>query len=208
MFPARFEVEYPEHQRRGSPLIGWWLLGIPQHVIAGVFIGGGGTLAWTASTRSWGGLTWIGLIGVLVLVGAVVLLFRGVYPRSIFDLVIDLNQWALRVVVYAALMTPEYPPFQLDAGENDLTAAGTVTLPSSVQPGTTPDDACAGCGPTRSTSLRIAPSPVASAWAHSECSDVVLRSVRRPHDCGEHRVLASAGPHPWSKRGRLRHVRQ
>ena len=155
-YPARVEVEYPEHQRRGLPLIGWWLLGIPQYVIAGVFIGGGGTLAWTASTRSWGGLTWIGLIGMLVLVGAVVLLFRGVYPRSVFDLVIGLNRWALRVVAYAALMTAEYPPFQLDAGENDLTAAGAVTLAPSSRPGTSPDDA----HPAANADALVAPAPV------------------------------------------------
>ena len=156
-YPARLEVEYPEHQRRGLPLVGWWLLGIPQYVIAGVFIGGGGTLAWTASTRSWGGLTWIGLIGVLVLVGAVVLLFRGVYPRSVFDLVIGLNRWALRVVAYAALMTAEYPPFQLDAGEDDLAPdTGTVAVAPSAQPGTTPDDA----HPAANADPLVAPSPV------------------------------------------------
>ena len=165
-YPARLEVEYPEHQRRGLPLIGWWLLGIPQYVIAGVFIGGGGTLAWTASTRSWGGLTWIGLIGALVLVGAVVLLFRGVYPRSVFDLVIGLNRWALRVVAYAALMTPEYPPFQLDAGEDDLTAAGTVTLAPSSQPSASPDDAHLAAD----ADALVTPSPVQTSRASGTAS--------------------------------------
>jgi hypothetical protein len=75
-YPARLEVDYPEHQRTGFSLIGWWLAGIPQYVVAGVFIGGGGAAGWTASTHSWAGATEIGLIALLVFVGVVVLLFR------------------------------------------------------------------------------------------------------------------------------------
>jgi len=119
-YPARLTVDYPEYQRRGLPLIGWWLAGIPQYIIAGVFLGGGGAGAWTAGGHAGTGSAWIGLVGLLVLVAAIVLLVRGEYPRSIFDLVMGLDRWVLRVVAYAAAMTPQYPPFRVDAGEHDV----------------------------------------------------------------------------------------
>jgi hypothetical protein len=119
-YPARLEITYPEHQRRGLPLVGWWLLGIPQYVIAGLF--SGGTVGWLGRF-GWGGVT-----GVLVLVAGVLLLFRNTYPRGIFDLVMGLNRWVIRVGAYAALMTPEYPPFRLDTGAAE-------PPPSGAQPG-------------------------------------------------------------------------
>jgi hypothetical protein len=120
-YPARLQVAYPEHERRGLALLGWWLAGIPQYAIAGMFVGGG-------VLGLWGGASSLGLIGLLVLIGAVLLLVRGTYPQSIFDLVLGLNRWVLRVVAYAALMSTEYPPFRIDAGEDDLTAA--IAMPS------------------------------------------------------------------------------
>jgi hypothetical protein len=114
-YPARLEIEYPQNLRRGFPLIGWWLLGLPQFCIAGIFASAG---------------SGPGLVGILVLVAGLLLLFKDRYPKDIFDLVLGLDRWVLRVVAYAAFMTRDYPPFRLDAGPHEpsfeLTQAKTV----------------------------------------------------------------------------------
>ena len=112
-YPAELTVDYPARQRQGLAVIGWWLAGIPQYVIAGILAGGGGVLFWPVAD---GG---IGLAGVLVAVACIILLVRGEYPRSIFDLVLGLDRWVARTVAYAAFLTPEYPPFRIDAGERE-----------------------------------------------------------------------------------------
>jgi hypothetical protein len=133
-YPARLAIDYPEHQRKGFPLMGWWLAGIPQYLIAGVFVGGGAT-AWVWSDHPWQGLTYVGLIDLLVFVSVLVLLFRGEYPRSIFDFVLGLDRWVLRVLAYAALMTADYPPFRVDAGEDE--PGGTFAMSAPAAPATT-----------------------------------------------------------------------
>jgi hypothetical protein len=67
------------------------------------------------------------------LCAAVALLFSGRYPRGIFDLLLGLNRWVLRVTAYASLMTDVYPPFRLDTGGADDPAP---SLPGPAGPGT------------------------------------------------------------------------
>ncbi len=43
------------------------------------------------------------------------ILFTGRYPRGLFDYVVGVGRWALRVQAYAFLLvTDKYPPFSLD----------------------------------------------------------------------------------------------
>ena len=121
-YPARFQVDYPEQLSRGLALVKWWLLALPHYLIVGVFVGGGAWVYRDGDVTQPGG----SLVGLLVLIAGVVLLVTGAYPRPIFDFVLGMNRWALRVIGYAAFMTDRYPPFRLDQGGND---SGVLTLP-------------------------------------------------------------------------------
>ena len=132
-YPAHFDVEYPARLSRGLVLVKWWLLAIPHYVVVGLFLGGGTWAAWEATDTRAGAP---GLVGVLVIIAAVMLLFTGRYPQQLFDFVLGMNRWALRVAGYAGLMTDEYPPFRLDMGGHEPT--GTLTLPQPIAPSTSP----------------------------------------------------------------------
>ena len=128
-FPAHLSVEYPEQLSRGLALVKWWLLAIPQYIVVGLFLGTG---AWAAQDVDGDRLVWGGgLVGILVLVAAVVLTVTGVYPRPVYDLLLGLNRWVLRVAAYAGLMTDQYPPFRLDQGPHDPDSALVVRAPSA-----------------------------------------------------------------------------
>ncbi len=112
-YPTSFTVAYPQRLSRGLVLVKWWLHAIPHYIVVGLLMGP--QVAWqdVDGTRYEGQ---IGLLGILVLVAAVVLLFKGRYPGGVYDLVLGLNRWIYRVTAYAGLMTDVYPPFRLDMG--------------------------------------------------------------------------------------------
>jgi hypothetical protein len=103
-------VPYPERLSRGLVLVKSWLLAIPHLIVVALF-SGTGAVAWRFADG--GTLEWPGLIGLLTLVAGVILLFRGRYPRDLYELLVGLNRWVYRVVAYVALMRDEYPPFRL-----------------------------------------------------------------------------------------------
>ncbi len=114
-YPADFDVEYPARLSRGLVLVKWWLLAIPQYFVVALLVGGLGFNANGPWRIAGGG----GLIALLALAGAVVLAVTGSYPRQLFDVTMGLNRWCYRVLVYAALMRDEYPPFRYDGGGSD-----------------------------------------------------------------------------------------
>jgi len=92
---VHIEIPYPdakEELRRGMPLVKWFL-SIP-HVIILCFL----YVAVVACSV----IAWFAII------------FTGRYPKSLFDFVVGVMRWSIRVEAYAFLLTTDrYPPFGL-----------------------------------------------------------------------------------------------
>jgi uncharacterized protein DUF4389 len=178
-YPAHLAIEYPARLSRGLVLVKWWLLAIPQYIIVGLFVGGGTWAAWRLGNDN---VNWAGggLIGILVLIAAIILLVTGQYPQSLFDFILGLNRWVLRVAAYAGLMTDKYPPFRLDVGGTE--PGGQFSVPSpeldSGQGTRTAAPLAPGAPPPSS------PPPAGTGWTGGRIASVVIGSVL---------VLASAG---------------
>jgi hypothetical protein len=91
----RLDMPYPDARadlNRWLPLVKW-LLAIP-HYIALVFLG-------------------IAAV-VCIVIAWFAILFTGRYPRGLFDFVVGVGRWCVRVGAYAFLLvTDRYPPFSL-----------------------------------------------------------------------------------------------
>jgi len=127
-YPADLEVVYPERLSRGLVLIKSWLLALPHLIIVGLLAAP--ILPWwwtdidlTAGFQPIGGYSMFNLI--VVLAGFFLLITKR-YPRSLFDLLMGINRWLYRVLVYVALMCDEYPPFRLDQGQEEPDEVQTV----------------------------------------------------------------------------------
>lgn len=92
---VHLEIEYPEvdaELNRWLPLVKW-LLAIPHYVVLFFLV--------------------IGAV-FAVLFAWFAILFTGKYPRGLFDYVVGVARWGLRVQGYATLLvTDAYPPFSL-----------------------------------------------------------------------------------------------
>jgi hypothetical protein len=88
------DVHYPDAKQlsRWLPAVKW-LLAIPHYLVMVVLAAG------VVFAVSW---AWL------------VILFTGRYPRAVFDYVVGVLRWWLRVAAYALLLTTDrYPPFSL-----------------------------------------------------------------------------------------------
>jgi hypothetical protein len=92
---VHLDLDYPDSEKdlnRWLPLVKW-LLAIPHYIVLAVLALGA-------------------LIAVIVAWFAI--LFTGRYPQSLFNYVVGVGRWALRVQAYATLLvTDRYPPFRL-----------------------------------------------------------------------------------------------
>jgi len=93
---VHLQIDYPDVERdlnRWLPLVKW-LLAIPHLVVLSLLTVG----AVFAVVFAW-----------------FAILFTGRYPRGLFDYVVGVGRWWLRVQAYACLLvTDRYPPFSLD----------------------------------------------------------------------------------------------
>ncbi len=92
---VHLEIDYPDVERdlnRWLPLVKWFLA-IPHYIV----------------------LVVLAVVAVFaVLIAWFAILFTGRYPRALFDYVVGVSRWALRVEAYAFLLvTDRYPPFSL-----------------------------------------------------------------------------------------------
>jgi hypothetical protein len=92
---VHIEIDYPNVERdlnRWLPLVKW-LLAIPHFIV----------------------LIVLALLSVIAVIAAwIAILITGRYPRGLFDFVVGVMRWALRVNAYAFLLvTDRYPPFSL-----------------------------------------------------------------------------------------------
>jgi len=92
---VHLEIDYPDAANdlnRWMPLVKWFLA-IPHYVVLAFLAIG----AWFAAVVAW-----------------FAILFTGQYPRGLFDFVVGVGRWGLRVNAYAGLLvTDRYPPFSL-----------------------------------------------------------------------------------------------
>jgi hypothetical protein len=126
-YPADLDVDYPERLSRGLVLIKWWLLAIPHYLILFAIFTGGWRLL-RINPNEYVAYDLPPLIAILLIIAVVALLFTGRYLKGLYDLVLGINRWGIRVRAYSSLLRDEYPPLRLDMGPRD---PGSSSVPQT-----------------------------------------------------------------------------
>ncbi|MEV4847523.1 DUF4389 domain-containing protein [Micromonospora matsumotoense] len=113
-YPARLHVDAPTRQPRWRPLVAW-LFAIPHLALIGALSGA----TWQIQSDDTAASIPLGVVGLGLLIAGIGLLFTGRYPRGLYDLLLGVARWNLRVTAYLALLTTRYPPFRLDQGDRE-----------------------------------------------------------------------------------------
>ena len=89
---VHLDVEYPADLNRWLPLVKWFLA-IPHLIV----------------------LCFLGIAAVIcVIIAWFAILFTGRYPKGLFNFVVGVERWSLRVTAYCFILTTDiYPPFRL-----------------------------------------------------------------------------------------------
>ncbi|MGY1782563.1 DUF4389 domain-containing protein [Geodermatophilus sp. SYSU D01036] len=188
-YPARLDVAYPERLSRGLVLVKW-LLALPHYLVLAVFVGGGlwfGTGDWDGDGVWSEGWAAGGLVALLVLVAGVVLLFTGRYPQPLYDFVLGMDRWALRVSGYVLLLTDAYPPFRFDMGGPDPAALPAPAAAAPPVPAGQPAPAVVTAAPVAA--------PATSRWTAGPVAAVVAGALLVTAATG---LLAAGGSLLWA----------
>ena len=92
--PVVLDIAYPPNLSRGTLLLkvflGWLYVLIPHGILLYLY-----------------GIA----VGVVTFIAFWVILFTGKYPKGMFDFVVGMYRWQMRVTAYVGLLRDEYPPF-------------------------------------------------------------------------------------------------
>jgi hypothetical protein len=89
---VHLEVDYPQNLNRWLPMVKW-ILAIPHYVVLIILSV---------------------LADVVWLVAWVAIIFTGRFPRGLFNFIVGVQRWSLRVIAYSLLLlTDKYPPFSM-----------------------------------------------------------------------------------------------
>jgi hypothetical protein len=118
-YPARLHIDPPARLPRWQPLIAW-LFAVPHLLLVAALTG-----AATWQIRNGDATSApLGAVSLGLLIAGISLLFTGRYPRGLYDLLLGIARWSLRVTAYVALLTAAYPPFRLDQGDDEPDGGG------------------------------------------------------------------------------------